>query len=858
LFVVLAGFVLAAASAFYASHHLGINTDTDEMFDANLPWRQHAMALNRAFPQFQGLLVAVIDADVPEEADATARALALALSSDHTNFSMVRRPDASPYLRQEGFLLLSTTQLTGILNRTIDAQPFLGKLAADPTARGLFSALSLLGTGVTHDAADLTPWLSQLQSFHAVMAAAINGHATPLSWQKLLSGGLSDLGGRYKFVLAKPGQDFHSLQPGGAAEQAMRGAAAKLEFVRSGNARVRITGPVALADAQFATVAQGTVAGLFGSIVLITIWLTLAVGSWWLILPILGTLALGLALTLLFAAAAIGTLNLVSVGFGVLFVGIAVDFAIQFSVRYREARHAFGDPATALRETAGRAGGAILVAALAIAAGFLAFVPTAFRGVAELGLIAGVGMLIAFLCTVTFLPAAITLCRPAGEPGEVGFACGVRADAFITGRYRTVLIVFGVLAVLAVLLASRVQFDSDPLDTQSPNTEAMRTLRDLMNSPFANPYTIDILAANAGQALAFADELRQLPSVAKVLTIDSFVPGDQSKKLALVADAANILGPTLLPPDVVPSLTPEQIRQAARDALDTINPALAALPPHHPLAAIAGDLRQLIVASDQTLLAANIALTRFLPSQLDRLRAALNAQPVTLASVPPDLTRDWVLPDGRARIQVLPLPALRASLGLRQFVDQVTRVAPDAGGTAVTIEATSATIIGAFRSAAVSAVLAVAVLLLIASRRARDAALVMAPLLLSGAMTVLVMVALPLPLNFANIIALPVLLGVGVSFNIYFVMNWRSGRREMLASATARAVMFSALTTGTSFGSLALSGHPGTASMGLLLLISLGCTLVASLVYVPAQLDALSPPEAERVSAAGLAASRRR
>ena len=176
VWAVLAGVVLAGASGIYARHHLGIDTDTDHMFAASLPWRQHQEALGRAFPQFQGLLVAVIDADVPEEADATAQALAQALAKDHAHFSMVRRPDASPYLRREGLLLLPTDQLTDLLNRTIDAQPFLGKLAADPTARGLFSALSLLGQGVTHDDADLTPYLGQLRSFHVAMAAALGGH----------------------------------------------------------------------------------------------------------------------------------------------------------------------------------------------------------------------------------------------------------------------------------------------------------------------------------------------------------------------------------------------------------------------------------------------------------------------------------------------------------------------------------------------------------------------------------------------------------------------------------------------------------------------------------------------------------
>ena len=132
--------------------------------------------------------------------------------------------------------------------------------------------------------------------------------------------------------------------------------------------------------------------------------------------------------------------------------------------------------------------------------------------------------------------------------------------------------------------------------------------------------------------------------------------------------------------------------------------------------------------------------------------------------------------------------------------------------------------------------LAIAVLLLAILRHPREVALVMAALLLSALLTVVLMVALGLSLNFANIIALPLLQGVGVSFNIYFVMNWRAGSQAFLGTATARAILFSALTTATAFGSLALSGHPGTASMGVLLLLSLACTLVVTLVFVPALL----------------------
>jgi hopanoid biosynthesis associated RND transporter like protein HpnN len=839
--VVVAGLMIIFGAGWYSLHHIKVNADTDQMFSASLPWRQRQIAMDRAFPQFDGLLIAVVDARLPEEAEETARQLAQALGNDHAHFSMVSRPGAGPYFREEGLLFLSVSELTDLLNRTIDAQPFLGTLSADPTARGLFDALGLLGQGVAHGAADLAPYRTELEAFHGSMAAAIADHPQPLSWQQMLSGGLSNLGGDYQFVVLKPRLDFRNLQPGGAAAAAIQTAAGRLSFVLNGAARVRVTGPVALADDQFKTVTEGAVSGMVISTALIVLWLVLAERSWRLILPVLGTLTLGLALTVLFAVTAVGTLNLISIGFGILFVGIAVDFGLQFSVRFRMMKHVAGGNTEALWFAARRAGGAILTAALATAAGFLSFVPTSFRGVAELGMIAGLGMLIAFFCTVTFLPAAITACGPREESADVGFALGHRADRVVGRWHRQILGLFTLLFVLALALSPRLTFDADPLDTQNQNTEAMRTLRDLMNQPLSNPYSTDILAPDIGAAEGLATRLRALPTVSKVLTVNSFVPSDQDQKLALIQDAASILTPSLLPPPSDRPATPADVRAAAASALAKVEPALPLLPSGDPLHAIAGDLQVLEHAPDATIHAVNEALTGFLPLELDRLRTALGAQRADVASLPADLKRDWLLPDGQARIQALPVASARNSQGLHRFVAEVTRVAPDAGGTAVAVVASSETIIAAFRSAAIGAVVAIAVILLATLGHLRDAALVLAPLLLSAALTLLAMVLLPLPLNYANIIALPLLLGVGVSFNIYFVVNWRNGVEAVLGSATARAVLFSALTTGTAFGSLALSQHPGTASMGELLLLSLGCTLVATLVFVPALLAAAGP-----------------
>ncbi len=840
--VVLIGIVLGAGAAGLAVHDLGISTDTDALFARSLPWRQHKIAFDQAFPQFRDQIVAVIDAQVPEEAEATAAGLARAMAADTAHIRTVTRPDASPYFSANAFLFLSQDELSALLDRTIDAQPFLGQLVADPSARGLFAALSLIGVGVERGQADLAGFAAPLRAFHAALASVLAGSPQPLSWQRLLGGSLTDKAGPYRFVLIQPKLDYSALEPGGAATAALRAAAAKLEFVADGRARVRVTGSVPLADEEFATVAQGALAGLVGSLVLITIWLFLAVRSWRLIVPILLTLVLGLLLTTGFAALAVGTLNLISIAFAVLFVGIAVDFSIQFSVRFREMRLGRPEVGAALAETARRAGVQVLIAASATAAGFVAFVPTSFSGVAQLGLIAGVGMVFAFACTLSFLPAALALFRPRPELAEVGFTRLQPLDAAIVRHRRVLLALFGVLAAAGAVGLGFLRFDADPLHTKDPTTEAMVTLRDLMANPITSPYSIDALEPDLAQAVAVAQRARALPLVADALTIDSLVPGDQAAKLALVADAANILAPTLANRTAPATVTAADLRLAAQTAATGLTRATAKLPPDSPLAQVAADLRALQSSPDATLLAANQALVRFLPEQLDALRLALAAQPVTLQSIPPSIARDWLLPDGRARVQITPKPAASGGPGLNRFVDQVSVAVPEAGGSAVTIIATARTIISAFRDAAIGAILMIAVILFAFLRRALDVALVLAPLLLSALMTVVVCLAANLPLNFANIIALPLLLGVGVSFNIYFVMNWRAGEHSRLSSATARAVIFSALTTGTAFGSLALSRHPGTASMGDLLLISLACTLVATLIFVPALLASLRPP----------------
>jgi hopanoid biosynthesis associated RND transporter like protein HpnN len=838
--------LLAIVAGTVSATQLGMTTSLAGLFDSRLPWKQSENALKRAFPQFNDLIVAVVEARIPEEADATASGLESALAGDSAHFLGVRRPDSADYLHREGLLFLDQAALGDVLDKTVDAAPFLGQLAADPSARGLFGALGLVGVGAARGQASLAGFAPALRSFDATLKAALAGKPKPLSWQTLLAGRLATLAGPDRIVLIQPKMDFKAIQPGGAATRVVRAAIARLPYVANGDATVHLTGLVPLQDEEFSSAAKGALLGLLLSFVLVVLWLYLALRGWRLILPVFLTLLLGLTLTTGFAALAVGTLNLISVAFAILFVGIAVDFSIQFAVRFREMRLIAPDLQAALALTGARVGRQVGIAGFAIAAGFLAFVPTSFRGVAELGLIAGVGMLIALACTLTFLPAALALFRPAGEAAEIGFLGLAPVDRLVAGLRVPILAVFLCLFVAGAGLTEKLGFDSNTLHTKPQNSEAMLTLLHLLDNPVTNPFTIDIVRPTEAEAAALAGPLGHIPLVDHVVGLQSFVPADQTEKLAMIADASGILAPVLSAAAPPPPPDAAALRQAAAICLEQLRKAVAPLPADDPLAQIAADLAALTRAPDAALLDANRALVQFLPQMLDRLRLVLSAQKVSLADVPAVIARDYIKPDGAARIQVVPKASVVDSDVLRRFVTEVRGVAPDAGGAAVTIVSTADTIIEAFRRAAIGAVIAIAVILLVALRRPLDAALVLAPLLVSASLTVFVVVCLGMSLNFANIIALPLLLGVGVSFNIYFVMNARAGERPRLTSATTRAVIFSALTTGSAFGSLAVSAHPGTASMGTLLLISLGCTLATSLVFVPALLGAgsLAKPRA--------------
>ncbi len=821
----------------YTAFNLGIDTDTSKLFSPDLAWRQRQAEYVTAFPQARSSIQVVVEAATPVAAERSAQALRERLEQTG-RFRAVWRPDGGAFFARHGLLFLPPDELAAIADKLIGAQALIGSLAADPSLRGLFEVMGLAVDGIDRGETSLAEVEPAFAAVAEAIDAALAGHPRTLSWQTLLTGRDPRARDTRRYIRVRPIVDFTALEPGYEGSSIIRAEAVALGLTPENGIRVRLTGSIPLADEEFASVAEGTGFAMIFTVIAVLVILYLAVGSARVIGAILLTLLAGLVATAAFAAAVVGALNLISVAFVVLFVGLAVDFGIQFGVRYRQERFENADPAEALRRCTSRIGGPLLLAAGAIAAGFFSMVPTGYAGIAELGLIAGVSMIVAAVLNLTLLPALLTLMRSPGASEPAGFPWAVSIDEWMVARRVWVVLLGGGLGGLAAIAAGFLVFDFNPLNLKDPRTESMATLLDILADDPGLAYEASILAPSVAEAVALASRLGALDEVGGVRTLMSFVPSEQEAKLAIIEDANLFLGPTLTPASVAERPDDRAVAAAMSAARDK----LAALGAHSPSAS-ARRLRQSLDSALADVPAARVrletALIGGLEDQLTLLRQALSAGMVTMDDLPADLRNDWMTEDGHTRVAVTPKADPLGFDDLGQFIAAVRTVAPNVTGSAVTVFESGRAVVDAFLLAGVLAFLSVTVLLFAVLRRTIDVVLVVGPLFFAGVLTLGFSAVIGLPLNFANIIALPLLFGIGVAFNVYFVMNWRAGLDRPLQSPTSRAVLFSVLTTAAAFGSLGLSSHPGTASMGLLLAIECGFVLVTTFLLLPAVLSLL-------------------
>ncbi len=836
-FVVAGALVAAVLCANYAARNLGINTDTADMISASLPWRQQVMDYRESFPVRNRNLVVVVDAATPEQADRVAALLADRLEARSGLFHSVFLAGHGEFFERNGLLYLSMDELDQLVDRLAAAQPLLGRLQQRFDGAGFVATLT---EALTHDDAGFELADGLYAELGTSVRAAAEGARAPMSWQRLLAEDADD-GGR-ALLLLQPVHDFARVSPAADAIAAVRSEAALLAAAEPGEVSVRLTGAVALEHEELSSVSRS--AGLAGllALLLVTAVLYWALRSVLMVLIAVLTLIVGLLGTAAFAAFAVGHLNLLSVAFAVLYVGLGIDFIIHMCLRMRELLGEGASLNDALIETARSTGTSLVICAITTAAGFYAFIPTPFLGVSELGLISGTGMFISLFASLTVLPAlaAVMLGRIRGhEPVRWS---GARLGGPIARHPRRILMIAVVLFVVSLAALPWLQFDSNPVHLRDPDTESVRTLDELADGNQAAMLQLVAIAPDGDTARAWAADLQALDHVREARTIASLVPTRQDDKLFMLEDLELMLGPgfaTLnrLPPDPVAFRSSlHEFRDALRadagnvdtqrlgDDIDALMATLDGLPPEQADRAL-GDLEHDLLLN--------------LPGQLERLEAGLAAQAFDRDDLPAVLTERWLTPAGRELVEIVAAGNMLDDTVARSVVDAVRSLVPQATGIPVVHIEASATVVRSFQLAFVYALSMVFVLLLIFLRDVRDCLIVLIPIVFAATATAGLTVLFDIPFNFANLIALPLLMGVGVDSSIHVVHRMRAAppRDGLLhATSTARAVYASGLTTIASFGNLAFATHVGMSSMGKLLTLGLVVSLLATLVLLPALL----------------------
>jgi len=836
--------ITTIASLLYTKNNLGMNTDTQDMLSPELPWRQLDREYDIQFPHNNDSILIVIESPTPDQAHDAAQLLYQKLVLENALYKTIYYPRAMSFFKQSALLFLDINELDNLSDNIASIQPFLAKLTEDQTIRGLFSMLGkALEANHEGDEIELTPILTQVNN--AISAFNQQKHFQ-LSWQKLINNSNENRDIYREFITLQPKLDYGDLFPAEDVIHKIHRLANDLDLTINNNIRLRLTGSVILSHEELLSVGKGTGIAIVVSLCLVTAIMLVGLGSGWLVLAALITLITGLILTAGFATLTVGELNLISVVFAVLYIGLGVDFAIHLCLRYRELLTRGLDDHSALNKAAINTGGSLILCALTTAIGFYSFILTDYDGVAELGWISGSGMFISLFTTMTLLPALLNVI-----PHSIKYDVDKKKNNYFAEKLINFPIIYHkqikigalLITICSILLLPKIYFDHNTLNLQSPENESVQTYFDLLADSETSPWPGVILADNYQEAMALTDRLSHFSFVDKVIWFDDFIPDEQDKKLAIIEEMSLLLADLSNKGDDTKPTVQKQL-----SSINSFNDLLLSKPSTSLEIELGKNLDQFLeftgVQSPENqydiMDKLQHSLLGSLPGRLDALNDALDAELIEPGTIPIELSRHWVSPEQKYLIEIFPSENLADNQAIKRFVDQIQPVFPQVIGTPiVSIEAGNA-VVEAFQQAFISALIVIILVLLLLFRNLRDTVLTITPLLMAALLTAATSILLNISLNFANIIALPLLLGIGVDSAIHIIHRVRSAPPKdgrLLATSSARAVLVSAITTIFCIGNLAFSPHLGTASMGKLLTIGISMTLICTLLVLPSLLS---------------------
>jgi hopanoid biosynthesis associated RND transporter like protein HpnN len=851
--------------ATHAALSLGINSDNMSLLPDKLPSHDAYVEFKSLFLTLDAAILVVIDAKTPELARAAGEQMETALRAQSDHFTEVYMPGGGPFFEEHGLLYRSLDDLDRFAEQMARMQPVMAELERDPSMAQLAEIVQLSLEDMREKDSGADDWSMVLDRVSQATIDLRHDYGLRTSWEEILLRGSSIDVTTRRVLVAKPILEFGSVFGAGDAIDAIHRAAESHGLVPERGVQVRVTGNPALNYEEMIGLMWDIGTASLFCFALVAVIVFLAVRSFRLMVAVVATLLAGLLWTSSYAALAVGHLNLISISFAVLFIGLGVDFGIHLGMSYASHRRQAKDHETALADAISNVGGSLVLCGFTTAIGFFVFVPTDYRGIAELGVIATGGMVVIVFLFMTLFPALISswLRVPAIAPnaGDVhfrfhwwgpferhpGMVRGAAAIAFIGG----------------LLLLPSARFDPNVINMRDDETVSVQAFNELLDEPGTAPWYINLVEPNLEAAQQAAAGVRKLEGVSRAITLADYVPDEQEDKLDVLEDIAMLLdvpsagwggGGGDGENDPAKTSSAEQI-QAIRKLHDFfgeqwMNEKDTVLA--KSITKLRGHLADFLARVEQeddaeaALAGLEEILFAGLPGQIERLRRAVNTGPVTFDDLPDELVNRMRAADGRARVQIFPERHLGDLVEMKGFVRDVQAVEPGATSVVVNLVEFGDVTIRSFGQALLSAAVMIMLVLFAIWRDPLDVMLAMTPLLLSAVLTGAAMVVMDLPFDFSNVIVIPLLFGIGVDSGIHLVHRFKLGtaaKDGLLGTTTARAVFYSALTTTASFGSLAFSGHNGMSILGKMLTAGMLFTIICNLIVLPSLL-ALRPKPA--------------
>ena len=851
-------------SILYTKKHMAFLTGRDDLMPRNAPFQLDYRAYRSEFGD-QEEIVAVIESDDAERATRAADALHTRLKQDSTRFRDIFYPGGLPYFRTNGLLFMPLEDIRALRQTLAMAAPVLKDLAASPSVQTLFTSLTN-----QIDAYLTTPTAEKLASLEFMLKTldtgfkGFDGKTSTLSMDSFLKGGGSgepsmlERAGRQQVITMRPVKDESSFvaseQSIKAARTALQEVLAKSEFkgVSGGLTGVPVLEYEEMATSQ-ADIEKATILSLSLTVIL----LLFAFRGILNVVAAMVSLIVGICLSFGFATLAVGHLNILSMVFAIMLIGLGIEYGIQVVLRYQEElkKGAAGHQAIAIGLTSNIR--SIIMAASTVALAFATFAFTDFKGIAELGIIAAGGVAICVLATFTVLPAMLVLLERFRKPSTAA-NCTVVAPSgtsrldFLFARPRSIAAATLLVSLACLWPTLGMRFDYNLMNLQARGLQSVEYAYKLMRSRENSGYFAAVSAGSRNEARRLTARLEQLQSVDHVVGLDSLVPERQDEKLAELAAIRAVMSQVRPVPydENLKVMELPTVFENFRNRLEQLSKHLAAqkLPEGQWVGAFLKTLDAFFASLEKEKDRNALGMLREfqgsmfaeLPAKLSMMKESLNAVKVGEADVPEELKARFVGKTGKLLLQVAPKKEIFEHGPLKEFVAEVKGVAPAATGEPVMVLESLTVLRDAYLTAFAYAFAGIAVILLINFKSIRFALLGSIPLLAGLLLMVGGMKLIGVSFNSANIIVLPLILGVGIDSAIYIINRYRQGNEspgQVACSSTGVGVFLNALTILFSFGALMVARHQGVFSIGAVMSLGMVASVAVFLVFLPALLS---------------------